>query len=89
MPHNRLTFDQTEIDAVSSVVRSGMWAGGAQQVAMEERLCRMFRVINAIGVGSGLAGLRLALLACSIKENDEILIPAYSCVALPNAVLSV
>ena len=39
-------------------------------------------------MGSGVAGLRLALLALGVGPEDEVVVPAYSCVALLNAVLA-
>ena len=89
VPHNRLTFSDDEVEAVASVVRSGNWIGESKLSEMEQTLCDMFGVSQAVGVGSGLAALRLALLALGVKHGDNVLVPAYSCVALANAVLSI
>ena len=89
VPHNRLTFSSDEVEAVASVVRSGNWIGGPKLSEMEQTLCDMFGASHAVGVGSGLAALRLALLALGVKHGDNVLVPAYSCVALANAVLSI
>jgi len=43
---------------------------------------------DAAGVSSGLAALRLALLALHVGPGDEVIMPAYSCVALLNAALA-
>ncbi len=43
----------------------------------------------AAAVGSGIAALRLALLALGVGPGDEVIVPAYSCVALLNAPLAV
>lgn len=89
IPHNKITFDDAEIKAVSDVIGSGQWVGGVVQNKLEQLLCDLFSVQGAACVGSGLSALRLSLLALGIKEGDEVIIPAYSCVALTNAVLSV
>src|SRR5690349_10650387 len=88
IPHNRLTFDENEVKAVAEVVRSGYWAGGPQVLRLEATLAKLVGVQFAVGVGSGLSALRLALKSLGVGAGDEVIVPAYSCVALPNAVLS-
>lgn len=88
IPHNRLTFDEKEVKAVQKVIRSGYWAGGKEVEALEEKITATTSRKYAIGVSSGLSALRLALLALGVGKNDEVIIPAYSCVAIPNAVLA-
>lgn len=89
IPHNRLTFGLEEEEAVCRVVRSGYWAQGEQVSLLETRLAQRAGVEHAVGVGSGLAALRLSLLALGITSGDRVVVPAYSCVALANAVLAV
>jgi len=88
IPHNRLTFGEAECDAVANVVRSGHWARGARVQELQEELGRMAGVEYAICVGSGLGALRLALGALGVRADHSVLVPAYSCVALANAVLA-
>lgn len=89
VPHNRLTFDDAEVKAVSDVVASGQWAGGTVLAATEKKLTKIFDVPEAVCTGSGLSALRLVLLGLGVGAGDDVLVPAYSCVALANAVLSV
>lgn len=88
VPHNRLTFGDEEVKAVSAVVASGYWAGGTQLKRLETALSQRTQVAYAVGVGSGLGALRLALKGLGIGTYDEVIVPAYSCVALANAVMS-
>lgn len=88
IPHNRLTFGPEEEAAVIGVVRSGHWVGGRVLKELESRIARLTGVEHAIGVGSGLAALRLSLVALGVTAQDKVAIPAYSCVALANAVLA-
>ncbi|MHB2016227.1 MAG: DegT/DnrJ/EryC1/StrS family aminotransferase [Candidatus Xenobia bacterium] len=88
VPHNRLTYGRAEASAVREAVSSGQWAQGPRVARLEQVLAQTARVKHAVCLGSGLAALRLALLASGIKSGDEVWVPAYSCVALPNAVLS-
>jgi perosamine synthetase len=88
IPHNKLTFGIEEQRAVSEVVMSGYWAGGPRLSQLEQALAIRAGVNYAIGTSSGVSALRLALRALNVQPKEEILVPAYSCVALANAVLS-
>jgi len=88
VPHNRLTFGDAECDAVLLTVRSGQWAQGPRVEELELALARTAGVQYAVCVGSGLAALRLSLGALQVGSGDRVLVPAYSCVALANSVLS-
>lgn len=88
IPHNRLTFGEEEVRAVSKVIFSGYWSGGPQLAQLEKELIQRTQVSHAVGVASGLGALRLGLKSLGIGTEDEVIIPAYSCVALANAVLS-
>lgn len=88
VPHNRLTFGLEEELAVQRVVRSGRWTGGVELRELERRLAQTAGVAHAVAVGSGLGALRLALLALGVGAGDLVAVPAYSCVALANAVLA-
>lgn len=89
IPHNKLSFDEAEVQAVQDIVRSGQWACGPVVEKTEAALANIFGTGGAVCVGSGLSAIRIALLALGVGKGDEVLIPAYSCVALANAVLSI
>src|SRR5262245_2993419 len=88
VPHNRLTFGEAESRAAAEAVASGQWAGGPRVQALERGLARRAGRAHAIGVASGLAALRLGLKALGVAPGDEVIIPAYACVALANAALA-
>ncbi|MDP6781719.1 MAG: aminotransferase class I/II-fold pyridoxal phosphate-dependent enzyme [Alphaproteobacteria bacterium] len=88
VPHNRLTHGREETEAVRAVVESGHWAAGAETAALEADLARLTGRREAVAVGSGFGALRLALMALGVGDGDEVVIPAYCCVALANAVLA-
>ncbi len=88
VPHNRLTHGREEADAVRAVVESGHWAAGSETAALEADLARLTGRGEAVAVGSGFGALRLALMALGVGTGDEVVVPAYCCVALPNAVLA-
>lgn len=88
IPHNRLTFSDAECDAILRTVRTGQWAQGPRVAELEATLAHRTGVKYAICVASGFSALRLALGATGVSAGDSILIPAYSCVALANSVLT-
>lgn len=67
----------------------GVLVDGPTTAELERRWCELTGMNDAATVGSGTAALRLALLALGVGPGDEVIVPAYSCVALLNAPLAV
>ena len=88
IPHSRPSIGAVEARAAGAAVASGQLAQGPMVHALEERWCQLTTMPSAAGMGSGLAALRLGLLGLGVGAGDEVVVPAYSCVALPNAVLA-
>lgn len=88
VPHNRLTFGEEEVQAVADVVSSGQWSAGPRQSELEHRLAEHAQVAHAVCVSSGLSALRLTLKGLGLGPEDEVIVPAYSCVALANAAMA-
>lgn len=88
IPHSRLRLSEEAIQAAAAVLRSGHLAHGEVARRLEKRWCDETGMVAAAAVGSGMAALRLALLAVGVGAGDEVVVPAYSCVALLNAPLS-
>ncbi len=88
IPQAKPLISDNEIKAVSDVLKSGHLAMGPVCLKLEKLWQEMICMESAITVGSGLAALRLSLHALDVGVGDEVIIPAYSCVALPNAVMS-
>lgn len=86
--HSQPSISEDEISRVIAVLRSGQIAGGSQVAALEQEWSTRIGVTGAVAVASGLAALRLALYAIGVGPGDEVVIPAYSCVALLNAPLA-
>jgi dTDP-4-amino-4,6-dideoxygalactose transaminase len=57
--------------------------------AFEKEFARYCGVEHALGVGNGLEGLRLCLLACGVGPGDEVIVPANTFIATVLAVTSV
>ena len=88
IPHNRLFHGSEELKAIAGVIRSGQWAAGPKLSELEGRMASVAGRTHAVGVSSGVAALRLSLLALGVGRGTAVAVPAYSCVALPNAVLA-
>lgn len=87
--HNRVLPHQKDVEAASRVIVSGQWASGSEASQLEEEIAAYIGYKYCVVVASGSAALKLALLAIGAGSGDEIIVPAYSCVCLANAPLSV
>ena len=55
---------------------------------LENKACKIFKHKYAIAVSSGYAALRLAFSQIKKSRKCNIGLPAYCCVAIPNAIMS-
>jgi perosamine synthetase len=85
--HNKVYAHQGDAEAVEKVIASGNWACGSEVTSLERELADYTGRKEAVCVSSGLSALRLALWSIGVKSGDEVIIPAYCCVALANACL--
>jgi dTDP-4-amino-4,6-dideoxygalactose transaminase len=80
----------TKIDqAIADVLSQCNFILGKQVEVFEHSFADFVHVQHAIGVGSGLDALRLALVALNIGIGDEVIIPANTYIATALAVTSV
>jgi perosamine synthetase len=86
IPHNKPNFDQREMDAVCRLLEKGYVAQGEQVAQLEKQLSNFFNRKYSAAVSSGTMALALALKSLKIQENDEVIIPSYTCSALYHAV---
>lgn len=79
-----------ELDvAVAGVLDDGRYILGARLGAFETAFAAYCGVAHGIGVGSGTDALRLALLACGVGAEDEVVTVANTCVPTAAAIVSV
>lgn len=86
--HSRPSIQSADVEKVSRVLNSQQLALGVQGQRLEEAWAKTTGRRGSVVVGSGVGALRLSLLALHVGKGDEVIVPAYSCVALPNAVLA-
>lgn len=84
--HSKPSLSRKEADEVYKLIISGELAQGRKVEEFESEFEKFTGTKEAIAVNSGTSALHLSLLALGIKEGDEVIIPAFVCSALLNAV---
>lgn len=83
-------FDETDVQAVTEVARSGKW-GNPDCSGLVEQFEKEFAAFcgskYAIACVNGSVSLRLALIACGVKPGDEVIVPPYSFIATASVVI--
>jgi dTDP-4-amino-4,6-dideoxygalactose transaminase len=79
-------IQQQDIDAVVTVLQSGMLIQGFKVKELENNIAKYLGVKHAIAASSGTATLHLALIASGIGKGDEVIVPAFSYIATANVV---
>jgi len=85
--HSKPTIGTEEEEAVLKVIKSGQLAQGPKVLEFENLVASYIGKKYAIAVSSGLAALHLSLIGLNINEDDEVILPSYTCDALLQAVL--
>jgi dTDP-4-amino-4,6-dideoxygalactose transaminase len=82
---------EEEVQAVTKVLRSGMLTSGlgnGQVVTKFEKDFASFAgVEHAVAVNTGTAALHSAVMACGVKQGDEVILPSFTFVATAEAVV--
>lgn len=81
IPHSRPTIEPSDIDAVANAVGSEMLVDGPYVEKFSSELAHRLGTPDAVAVSSGTAAIHLALSALGISPDDEVILPAYVCVA--------
>ena len=79
--------DDSDVEAVTSVLRSGVLSLGPAGPAFEHTIAEYTGARNAIAVNSGTSGLHLAVIALGIGAGDEVVTTPFSFVASTNCFL--
>lgn len=86
IPLARPSIDDTDVEAVVRVLRSGMLVQGPEVEAFEAELARISGTRHAVAVSSGTAALHTAALGLGVGPGDLVLVPGYSWQATANVV---
>ena len=83
-------FDESEVHAISEVVRSGAWGNpncDGMVAEFEKDFADFCGSKYALSCVNGSVALRLALIACGVRPGDEVIVPPYTFIATASIVL--
>ncbi len=87
-PKAQYLAHQQEIDdALARVLHSGWYILGQEVEQFEQEFAQYIGVGHGVGVGSGTEAIHLALGACDIKNNDEVITVSHTAVATVSAIV--
>ena len=86
IPFHRASVGNEEIKMASKAIRSGWLTMGQMTVEFEDKFKAYTGAKYAIAVNSCTAALHLALEAISLKEGDEVIVPAITFTATAEVV---
>lgn len=80
-------FDDKEREAINAYMLSGGWVTEFKKTREFERMIAEYTGAKFCSVvPNGTISLSIALMACDIGRDDEVIVPDYTMVATPNAV---
>lgn len=83
---SRPFVDETDVEAVADVVRSGAHGTGRKTAEFERAICRYIGAEFGKATNSGTSALFLALKSLGTEANDEVILPSYVCASVLSAV---
>ncbi|MFS3127236.1 DegT/DnrJ/EryC1/StrS family aminotransferase [Nocardioides sp. Bht2] len=86
IPAARPVIDESDIEAVVRVMRSGMVVQGPEVKAFEDEFSAVSASAHCVAVNSGTSALHMTLLALGLGPGDEVIVPSFSFAATANAV---
>lgn len=86
IPHSRPTIGPEDADALAKVLESGHLSQGPAVAAFERAVAGRLNRGEGIATSSGSAALALALSALGLAPGDEVIVPAFACAAVEEAV---
>ena len=87
IPLSQPDISESDIQAVTSVLRSGRLSIGPRQDLFEQMVAARTKRTHGVAVSSGTAGLHLVLKALGIGPGDEVITTPFSFVASANCIL--
>ncbi|WP_442794201.1 DegT/DnrJ/EryC1/StrS family aminotransferase [Pelobium manganitolerans] len=86
LPDEYLALEKDILPALSAVLKSGVYIQGEPVRLFEQELANFLNVKHVISCGNGTDALQIALMALDIKAGDEVIVPAFSYVAVAEVV---
>ena len=88
IPHNQIVFANADKQLLHDVVQGGFFTQGKYVADFEAKAASFYQRKCATAVSSGSMAIRLALILAGVKAGSNVIVPAYSCSAVCNSVLS-
>lgn len=85
IPITRPYFDDAEAAGVREVLASGWVVQGPRVAAFETAFCQFADLPHAVATTSCTTSLHLAMIVAGVGRGDEVIVPAFTWVATPNA----
>ncbi|MEG0692647.1 MAG: UDP-4-amino-4,6-dideoxy-N-acetyl-beta-L-altrosamine transaminase [Oscillospiraceae bacterium] len=85
--YGRHYIDQSDIDEVTSALKSDFLTCGPKVSQMEKKLCEITSARYAVAVCNGTAALHVACMIAGIGQGDEVIVSAMTFAASANCVL--
>jgi len=89
VPFTDIYADETIVERVGEVLRSGRYVKGPVLEEFEERFAEASGTEHAVGVSNGTAALLLAMKGLDIGPGDEVFVPGHTYFATVSPVLEV
>src|ERR1700719_1809997 len=86
IPLSAPDIDETDIEAVTHVLRTSSLSLGARLDEFERAVADYVGASYAVAVNSGTSGLHLCIRALGIGEGDEVIVPSFAFIAVANAI---
>jgi perosamine synthetase len=87
LPYGHQSIDETDVDAVSEVLRSDWLTTGPKVREFEQTFARAVGAGEAVAVSSGTAALHATMHALGVGPGDEVIVPALTFAASANCVV--
>jgi perosamine synthetase len=87
--HSKPWITAEDISKVAEVLASSMIGQGNGVRQLERSLAAWFHAADGVAVGSGSAGIVLALHGIGVEANDDVILPSYVCRSVVEAVLAI
>jgi perosamine synthetase len=85
IPITRPWFDERELEALRRPLESGWIVQGPCVAEFESRFASFVHSPHAVACSNGTTALHLAYAALGLAAGDEVIVPAFTWIATPNA----
>ena len=85
--HSKPTIGEKEVKAVLDVMRTGLLFEGDVVRTFETKLSGYIGSAGGVATSTGTLALYLALLCLGVTEEDEVIVPSYTCRSVLNSIL--